>query len=767
MAENLRIPQLPTQSDPLVDLDLFPMYDASADLTTHITRLFLESQVAPIGRSTQDTVANTLTLTQDAVNPLHAVTKQQLDLAIQGVNRKVPVRVETTANIVLSGEQTINSVAVVNGDSVLVKDQTDQTQNGIYVASTGAWARRNDADSSTELNHAIVAIQTSNLTYEQTTDNPNIGVDNIVWILAYSVGSTITDGEGLEISGNILSLELDGNTLSKTATGLKAEPDNINYWTQTGTDLSYEDKVIFSPLLSGSAANPSIAFGDGDSGFYELADDTLRISIEGIETWAFSSINLGSVRNTGPTMMHESAEINNPTIIPNRADQATGLGYSTTPIGLSLVTSGLEVLRTLTIASAVNRIEIENNITGSNPVIRSAGTDTNVGLTLDTQGTGLLTLGMLSGAGTRVVSVSSSGVASATVEIADLARTDVAETFESTVTVQGDMTVGDATTPISGITILNDAETARVRLIETGHLELYNESNADVVIGTNNAERIRFSNAKATLANGVSISFNDNLEIEHTGSISRISGESGQFNIRNNDATGADVLIQTKNNLGVIHNVLHADSVDANTRAVLYYNSNGKFVTTPTGVATTGQMDLSALNTAPSSPTDTGTLGEIRFTENAIYLCTAVNTWKNVEFGASANNLLNNADNTFSPTNYKLVTADTSDGVDSKAVYIGGGGDVVSNRGAYIGLHGNEHGSLPGRLTLGPGSEGFVEVQGDILNSGQYNLLTLNTAPSSPTDTGTLGEVRWTSTHVYLCTAANIWVRAALSTWVI
>lgn len=46
-----------------------------------------------------------------------------------------------------------------------------------------------------------------------------------------------------------------------------------------------------------------------------------------------------------------------------------------------------------------------------------------------------------------------------------------------------------------------------------------------------------------------------------------------------------------------------------------------------------------------------------------------------------------------------------------------------------------------------------------------YRVSALNTAPSSATDTGTLGEIRITATHIYVCTATNTWVRAALTTW--
>lgn len=64
---------------------------------------------------------------------------------------KVPCRVATTASITPSGEQTIDGVACVTGDRVLVKDQTDTTQNGILVVDTGTWERSKDCDGSYDL----------------------------------------------------------------------------------------------------------------------------------------------------------------------------------------------------------------------------------------------------------------------------------------------------------------------------------------------------------------------------------------------------------------------------------------------------------------------------------------------------------------------------------------------------------------------------------------------------------------------------------------
>jgi phage-related tail fiber protein len=64
---------------------------------------------------------------------------------------KTPCRLATTAAITLSGEQTIDGVAAVEGDRVLVKDQADTTANGVYDVSTGAWTRSLDFDGSNDI----------------------------------------------------------------------------------------------------------------------------------------------------------------------------------------------------------------------------------------------------------------------------------------------------------------------------------------------------------------------------------------------------------------------------------------------------------------------------------------------------------------------------------------------------------------------------------------------------------------------------------------
>jgi len=80
-------------------------------------------------------------------------------VSTNGGNWKASVLVATTANITLSGVQTIDGVSAVVGSRVLVKDQSTGSQNGIYVAASSTWARAADADAFSELVSAAVFVE--------------------------------------------------------------------------------------------------------------------------------------------------------------------------------------------------------------------------------------------------------------------------------------------------------------------------------------------------------------------------------------------------------------------------------------------------------------------------------------------------------------------------------------------------------------------------------------------------------------------------------
>lgn len=107
---------------------------------------------------TTGNILGTLTLAGDPTQALEAATKQYVDAIASGIQWKASVKAATTANIALTGAQTIDGVGIVAGDRVLVKDQTDAIENGIWVASAAAWSRSTDADTDAEINGMVAFV---------------------------------------------------------------------------------------------------------------------------------------------------------------------------------------------------------------------------------------------------------------------------------------------------------------------------------------------------------------------------------------------------------------------------------------------------------------------------------------------------------------------------------------------------------------------------------------------------------------------------------
>ncbi|MCU7250326.1 phage tail protein [Pseudomonas koreensis] len=90
---------------------------------------------------------------------------------------KQSVRAATTTNVALVGLQTIDGVALVAGERVLVKNQAAAKDNGPYVVAVGAWARAKDADSNAKVTPNLTVAVESGATQADTiwqlvTDGP-------------------------------------------------------------------------------------------------------------------------------------------------------------------------------------------------------------------------------------------------------------------------------------------------------------------------------------------------------------------------------------------------------------------------------------------------------------------------------------------------------------------------------------------------------------------------------------------------------------------
>jgi hypothetical protein len=162
-----------------------------------------------------------------------AATKAYVDAARQGLDAKDAVRAATTANITLSGTQTIDGVVLVAGDRVLVKNQTTASGNGIYVVAAGAWSRAADADASAEVTNGMYTLTSEGTTnagagWVLTTDDPIVLGTTALTFIQFTAAGTILAGTGLQKIGNTLSVDpayttpiLEGGTGATTAAGAR------------------------------------------------------------------------------------------------------------------------------------------------------------------------------------------------------------------------------------------------------------------------------------------------------------------------------------------------------------------------------------------------------------------------------------------------------------------------------------------------------------------------------------------------------------------
>jgi hypothetical protein len=135
-----------------------PIRDAFAKTNDNFTELYGSTGGAPGGadylvRTADAALSAERVVTDSATITADWSTAGQVKFNVIGggtsptapTDFKDSVAVATTANITLSGEQTIDGV-VTAASRVLVKNQSTGSQNGIYVSAAGAWARAADAD---------------------------------------------------------------------------------------------------------------------------------------------------------------------------------------------------------------------------------------------------------------------------------------------------------------------------------------------------------------------------------------------------------------------------------------------------------------------------------------------------------------------------------------------------------------------------------------------------------------------------------------------
>jgi hypothetical protein len=235
-------------------------------------------------------------------------TKEYVDATSQGLDVKNSVRLATTVELTnedaspptydngtaglgatltfVSTITTIDGVSgLQNGDRILIKNQTAQATNGIYVRTSGTvYTRAVDADTADDITggtFVFVEQGTANadngyvFTHEGT---PTVGTTALT-VGQFSGAGQITAGAALSKTGNQLDVEVDNSSIEITADALNVKA------------LGVTNAMLAGSITRSKLAYPFINFSDetSSSGQVQLEETLEFLAGEGINTVASGS----------------------------------------------------------------------------------------------------------------------------------------------------------------------------------------------------------------------------------------------------------------------------------------------------------------------------------------------------------------------------------------------------------------------------------------------------------------------------------------------
>jgi hypothetical protein len=214
-------------------------------------------------------------------------TKLYVDSLALGISWKQPVVAATTGNLTLSGApKTVDGVTVQAGERVLVKDQLNDYENGIYVAGSGPWARSADANSWDELISALVFVTEGGLAgsawYCTAQPGGTLGVTAVDWN-NFSVGGVYFAGTGLSLTGgdtfNIANTGVTGGTYGGAN---KAVTFQVNAQGQLTSASDTNIAIAANQITSGTIDSSRLSGTySGITGLGTLTDLTVTNTISG------------------------------------------------------------------------------------------------------------------------------------------------------------------------------------------------------------------------------------------------------------------------------------------------------------------------------------------------------------------------------------------------------------------------------------------------------------------------------------------------------
>lgn len=196
---------------------------------------------------------------------------------------KLAVFVATTANITLSGLQTVDAVALGGDERVLVRNQSVQSQNGLYIVQSGAWIRATDYNSDTEAALGMLIYVQYGTTnggkwYKQDTSGSiALGTDAITFSEVFGAG-------GGGVAGSDTQVQYNNGGVLGGAVDIRYDDSNGNTGFGIAANASY--RIYVNGAMRSLGA--TVASGSGTVTALTSASIHMQ-NTTGSETWYMGS----------------------------------------------------------------------------------------------------------------------------------------------------------------------------------------------------------------------------------------------------------------------------------------------------------------------------------------------------------------------------------------------------------------------------------------------------------------------------------------------
>lgn len=245
-----------------------------SDFDTQVRASRLDQMAVPT--AAVDFNAQLLTNVADPINPMDAANRRYVQGLLEGLDPKGMVYLATTENITLSGVVLVDGLIVAPGQRILVKNQTNSAQNGIYVSVAGAWVRAEDANTWYELSKAytIVSAGTDNKGkgfFFSVGETGTLDTDSLI-VEQFSSVTSNTFGNGLEVASNHVTVKAHtGIAVTSDGVALTGQALAVHDLASNGFFVRTADGVVASRTIEVFGAGIGVTNKDGVSGNPTLA----------------------------------------------------------------------------------------------------------------------------------------------------------------------------------------------------------------------------------------------------------------------------------------------------------------------------------------------------------------------------------------------------------------------------------------------------------------------------------------------------------------